>query len=177
VDPVPNPLLLRKSGSAGNRTQNLWICSQKLGLDHRGSHAFLTSVLNEDVSFMFRPLNSRGTTVPVPLDRRLGGPQGRPGRGGEKETHPPPPAAPGIQSRSSSRKPETVPTDLAFIEAPSFYSGSLMQKGVVEGVRSIFSFCISKSLCSVTEYIYVRNKQKFTHTRSLTNSKQCILKG
>jgi hypothetical protein len=30
VDPVPDPLLLRKSGSAGNRTQNLWICSQKL---------------------------------------------------------------------------------------------------------------------------------------------------
>jgi hypothetical protein len=30
VDPVPDPLLLRKSGSAGNRTQDLWICSQKL---------------------------------------------------------------------------------------------------------------------------------------------------
>jgi hypothetical protein len=27
VDPVPDPLLLRKSGSAGNRTRNLWICS------------------------------------------------------------------------------------------------------------------------------------------------------
>jgi hypothetical protein len=30
VDPVPDPLLLRKSESAGNRTQDLWICSQKL---------------------------------------------------------------------------------------------------------------------------------------------------
>jgi hypothetical protein len=26
VDPVPDPPLLRKSGSAGNRTQDLWIC-------------------------------------------------------------------------------------------------------------------------------------------------------
>jgi hypothetical protein len=35
VDPVPDPLLLRKSGSAGNRT---WICSQKLWpLDQRRS--------------------------------------------------------------------------------------------------------------------------------------------
>jgi hypothetical protein len=30
VDPVPDPLLLNKSGSAGNRTQDLCICSQKL---------------------------------------------------------------------------------------------------------------------------------------------------
>jgi hypothetical protein len=37
VNPVPHPLLLRKSGSAGNRTQNLWTCSQELWpLDHRG---------------------------------------------------------------------------------------------------------------------------------------------
>jgi hypothetical protein len=26
VDPIPDPLLLRKSGSAGNRTQDLRIC-------------------------------------------------------------------------------------------------------------------------------------------------------
>jgi hypothetical protein len=39
VDPVPDPLLLRKSGSAGNRTRNFWICSQELWpLDHRGDH-------------------------------------------------------------------------------------------------------------------------------------------
>jgi hypothetical protein len=35
VDPIPDPLLLRKSGSAGNRTRDLWICSQELWpLDH-----------------------------------------------------------------------------------------------------------------------------------------------
>jgi hypothetical protein len=28
--PDPDPLLLRKSGSAGNRTRVLWICSQEL---------------------------------------------------------------------------------------------------------------------------------------------------
>jgi hypothetical protein len=37
VDPVPDPLLLRKSGSPGNRTRYLWNCSQELWpLDHRG---------------------------------------------------------------------------------------------------------------------------------------------
>jgi hypothetical protein len=37
VDPVPDPLLLRKSGSDGNRTRDLCICSQELWpLDHRG---------------------------------------------------------------------------------------------------------------------------------------------
>ena len=37
VDPVPDLLLLRKSGSAVNRTRDLCICSQKLWpLDHRG---------------------------------------------------------------------------------------------------------------------------------------------
>jgi hypothetical protein len=37
VDPVPDPLLLKKSGSAGNRTRDLWICSQELWtLYHRG---------------------------------------------------------------------------------------------------------------------------------------------
>jgi hypothetical protein len=36
VDPVPDPVLLRKSGTAGNRIQDLWICSQELWpLDHR----------------------------------------------------------------------------------------------------------------------------------------------
>jgi hypothetical protein len=37
MDPVPEPLLLRKSGSAGNRILVLWICSQEhWPLDHRG---------------------------------------------------------------------------------------------------------------------------------------------
>jgi hypothetical protein len=30
VDPVPDPLLLRKSGNAGNRTRDLWVSSQEL---------------------------------------------------------------------------------------------------------------------------------------------------
>jgi hypothetical protein len=39
VDPVPHSLLLRKYGSAGNRTRDLWVSSQKLWLlDHRGDH-------------------------------------------------------------------------------------------------------------------------------------------
>jgi hypothetical protein len=38
VDLIPDPLLLRRSGSAGNRSRDLWICSQELWpLDHRGS--------------------------------------------------------------------------------------------------------------------------------------------
>jgi hypothetical protein len=37
VDPVPEPLFLRKSGSAENRTRDLCICSQeRWPLDHRG---------------------------------------------------------------------------------------------------------------------------------------------
>jgi hypothetical protein len=30
VDPVPDPLLLRKCGSSVNRTRDLWICGQEL---------------------------------------------------------------------------------------------------------------------------------------------------
>jgi hypothetical protein len=38
VDPIPDPLFLGKSGSARNRIQDLWICSQELWpLYHRGS--------------------------------------------------------------------------------------------------------------------------------------------
>jgi hypothetical protein len=37
ADPIPDPVLLRQSGSAGNRTRDLRTCSQKLWpLDHRG---------------------------------------------------------------------------------------------------------------------------------------------
>jgi hypothetical protein len=40
VDPVPEPLLLRKSVNAGNRTRDLRICSLELWpLDHRGGSA------------------------------------------------------------------------------------------------------------------------------------------
>jgi hypothetical protein len=30
VDPIPDPMLLRKYGSAANGTQNFWVCSQEL---------------------------------------------------------------------------------------------------------------------------------------------------
>jgi hypothetical protein len=47
VDPVSYPLLLRKSGSAGNRTRDLWICGQELlPLDHRGGHRIIPVVRN-----------------------------------------------------------------------------------------------------------------------------------
>jgi hypothetical protein len=40
VDPVPDPLLLRKSGSAGNRSRDLWVNNQQLWpLDHKGGGA------------------------------------------------------------------------------------------------------------------------------------------
>jgi len=46
VDPVPDPLLLRKSGSAGDRTRDLCICSQKLWpLDHRGGQSNITGYI------------------------------------------------------------------------------------------------------------------------------------
>jgi hypothetical protein len=46
VDPVPDSLLLRKFGSAGNRTLDVWICSQELWpLDHRGGHSSSTLLL------------------------------------------------------------------------------------------------------------------------------------
>jgi hypothetical protein len=46
VDPVPDPLLLRKSGSAGNQTRDLWICSQEVWpLDHSGGQQFLKEYL------------------------------------------------------------------------------------------------------------------------------------
>jgi hypothetical protein len=65
VDPVPDPLLLRKFGSAGNRTRGFWICSQELSLlDHRGGHwclswailinsAYPTSLLKINFNIIF----------------------------------------------------------------------------------------------------------------------------
>jgi hypothetical protein len=42
VDPVPDPLLLGKSGRAGSRARDLWICSQELWpLDRRAGHSGL----------------------------------------------------------------------------------------------------------------------------------------
>jgi hypothetical protein len=47
VDPVPDPLLLRKSDGAGNQTWDLWICNQKFWPpDHRGSPNTTNSIIN-----------------------------------------------------------------------------------------------------------------------------------
>jgi hypothetical protein len=60
VDPVPDPLLLRKSGSAGNRILDLWICSQELWpLDHRGGiHYSFTGWIKQHISFNRSKINS-----------------------------------------------------------------------------------------------------------------------
>jgi hypothetical protein len=50
VDPVPDPLLF--SGSAGNRTRGLRICSQELwSLDHRGGRQFIITFKNVTLKF------------------------------------------------------------------------------------------------------------------------------
>jgi hypothetical protein len=49
-DPIPNPLLLRKSGRAGNRTRDLWISSQEVWpLVHRSGHQVW--ILTQNSSF------------------------------------------------------------------------------------------------------------------------------
>ena len=59
VDPVPDPLLLRKSGSAGNRTRDLCICSQKLWtLDHRGGRTW-TFTFNFSTNFIWNIFYSK----------------------------------------------------------------------------------------------------------------------
>jgi hypothetical protein len=45
VDPVPDHLLLRKSGRAGNRTRDLWLCR----LDHRRSKPNYYKVKNKAI--------------------------------------------------------------------------------------------------------------------------------
>jgi hypothetical protein len=71
VDPLPDPLLLRKSGSAGNRTRDLWICSKKLWpLDYSGGRykrkypskiqvTIILRVLNEHKLSMFEYMSLR----------------------------------------------------------------------------------------------------------------------
>jgi hypothetical protein len=56
VDPVPEPLLLRKSGRAGNRTRDLWIGSP---LDHRGGLIF--NIVHSFFTLGFSPIIKRGT--------------------------------------------------------------------------------------------------------------------
>jgi hypothetical protein len=60
VDPAPGPPLLRKSGSAGNRTWDLWICSQELWpLDHIGGDGHTHVTLEElfGSSFFIRSMS------------------------------------------------------------------------------------------------------------------------
>jgi hypothetical protein len=54
VDPVPDPLLLRKSGSAGNRTRDPWVCSQKPRPQRRSNKGKpLSFLLNSCLSGLF----------------------------------------------------------------------------------------------------------------------------
>jgi hypothetical protein len=64
VDPVPDPLLLRKSDSAGNRTQDLWICIQKFWpLDYRGGYDYIA----HQSLMWFWPINEMIEIVSVML--------------------------------------------------------------------------------------------------------------
>jgi hypothetical protein len=71
MNPVPDPLLLRKCGSARNRTRDLWICSQELWqLDHRYTfcdplkiYFFFETKLGPDVQQWQGRVNTRSTVV------------------------------------------------------------------------------------------------------------------
>jgi hypothetical protein len=68
VDPVPDPLLLKKSGSTGNGTRDLWVCSEEVwpldssiayyrpwSLFMCGCSLFLICVLYIYTNYIFRP--------------------------------------------------------------------------------------------------------------------------
>jgi hypothetical protein len=72
VDPVPDPLLHRKFGSAENRTRDLWACSQELRpVDHREIvPTFLSVVCTRVMTVLNRfakssPIKIRGTAFCV----------------------------------------------------------------------------------------------------------------
>jgi hypothetical protein len=63
VDPAPKPTTFKKSGRFGNRTRDLWICSQKLWpLDHTGGSKFIGSVNWSNPS---GPTKALGSTQPL----------------------------------------------------------------------------------------------------------------
>jgi hypothetical protein len=66
VDPVPDPLLLRKSVSAGNLTRNLWVSGEELWpQDHRGGlNAGMGSNINLDNMYTSDRLCCRVSIIP-----------------------------------------------------------------------------------------------------------------
>jgi hypothetical protein len=69
VDPIPDPLLIRKSGSAGNRTQDLWVSSQELWPP---DHKYYTSCkVRLDILplLVHTQLRERSLKPPPPIDR------------------------------------------------------------------------------------------------------------
>jgi hypothetical protein len=72
MDPVSDPLLLRKSGSAGNRTRDFWVCSQELlELDQRSCQ--LTKILNFNSTsrFIGQYLGDEDVGVRIPVGSRI----------------------------------------------------------------------------------------------------------
>jgi hypothetical protein len=62
VDPVPDPLLFRKSGIAGNRTRVLWVSSQELWpLDNRSGYIEWQRVKNIKKNAVFWDITPRGS--------------------------------------------------------------------------------------------------------------------
>jgi hypothetical protein len=57
------------------------------------------------VSLTPRPLNTQGNSPRYPLDRRLGGPQSRSGRGGEEKNSQPPPGIEPLNPDRPARNP------------------------------------------------------------------------
>jgi hypothetical protein len=74
VGPVPDPLLLRKSGSARNRTQDIWICSQELRpLAQSGSQSQAIAKTKEKAVMLgdksiYRTMSPEGTSLQNEID-------------------------------------------------------------------------------------------------------------
>jgi hypothetical protein len=82
VDPVPDPLLLRKHGTAGNRTRDLWTCSQKLELIccllytllDANSYVMLVILLTDKYCSMYSTITYKiFTSLPTCMSRLWGG--------------------------------------------------------------------------------------------------------